>query len=281
MPNREIRAGLKESEAINLLPDAAEAFFVRLLLSADDYGRFYAHPAILRAHLYPLKLDKVKETDMTTRLHWCREAGLIDIYKVDGKAYVQIRKFNQRMRAAKSKFPSPDGQMLLTPEESQSFAGQVPVNCPADARHDDSHPPSESESESESIGASVKPPPALADSEFLSKLRTNPAYAGIDIDRERGKAESWCLANRRVCSRRFLVNWLNKAERPIGYVRSSPSTPRPPPPSLVPIPEPANWREVAKTNPWLYSYIRDDEPWEKLQRTYQQQIAKLAQAGSP
>jgi hypothetical protein len=61
------------------------------------------------------------------------------------------------------------------------------------------------------------------DSDFIHSLRTNPAYQGIDVDRERGKAEAWCAANKRVCSRRFFVNWLNKAERPLGVVTSGPS----------------------------------------------------------
>ena len=128
MPNRVIREGILESEAVDLLTDAAETFFVRLMLKADDYGRYPGNPALLRAHLYPLRLDRVKEADITTRLHLCVKAGLVDCYKVDGTAYLQIRNFRQRMRAPQSKFPEPSGQMLLTDSKIPSFADSQASN---------------------------------------------------------------------------------------------------------------------------------------------------------
>jgi hypothetical protein len=53
------------------------------------------------------------------------------------------------------------------------------------------------------------------DYDFIAKLKTKPAYEGIDIDRELSKAQAWCEVNRRGCTPRFFVNWLNRVEKPI------------------------------------------------------------------
>ena len=56
-------------------------------------------------------------------------------------------------------------------------------------------------------------PPKLADGEFIESLQSNPAYSGVDVNRELGKATAWCLANRRNCTQRFFVQWLNRIDR--------------------------------------------------------------------
>lgn len=58
----------------------------------------------------------------------------------------------------------------------------------------------------------------LSDEEFIEALRTNPAYEGVNIDRELGKMRAWLLtpAGRgRQMTHRFILNWLNKADRPL------------------------------------------------------------------
>jgi hypothetical protein len=51
--------------------------------------------------------------------------------------------------------------------------------------------------------------------DFIAGLKTQTAYEGIDVDRELSKARAWCDVNRRKCTPRFFVNWLNRVERPI------------------------------------------------------------------
>jgi hypothetical protein len=124
------------------------------------------------------------------------------------------------------------------------------------------HAEAEAEAEAKKGGPNGSAP--LPDSEFLQALRENKAYDGIDIDRERGKAESWCLANRRMCSKRFFVNWLNKAERPLGMVTAS----RPP----TIIPEPANWREAFREHYPNSPEWQDPTPWEKKTETKRREV---------
>ena len=58
--------------------------------------------------------------------------------------------------------------------------------------------------------------PKLTDDEFLSSLKANPAYSGIDIDKEIGKMTAWLSTKKgRILTRPFMVNWLNKIDRPM------------------------------------------------------------------
>lgn len=57
-----------------------------------------------------------------------------------------------------------------------------------------------------------------ANPSFLDSLKNNPAYKGIDIDRELSKMDAWLLLPKnknRQKTPRFILNWLNKIERPL------------------------------------------------------------------
>lgn len=59
----------------------------------------------------------------------------------------------------------------------------------------------------------------LTDEAYGESLRGNPAYRYLDLDVEVGKMDAWLLANPgRQKTRRFMVNWLNRAadrQRPV------------------------------------------------------------------
>lgn len=110
MPTRMIREGWLESERIDQLDANAERFFLRLLLKADDYGRYHAAPQMLKSTLFPMKED-IRSTDMTRCLAACEKAGLVRCYEVAGKQLLEIHRFDQRLRSKASKFPPPDGHM--------------------------------------------------------------------------------------------------------------------------------------------------------------------------
>ena len=61
-----------------------------------------------------------------------------------------------------------------------------------------------------------------SDAEWLSMLAINTAYFGIDVKREYAHAQMWCQTNRRKCSRKFFINWLNRAERPMSADMAKP-----------------------------------------------------------
>lgn len=106
MPNRILR-DWTASDKINSLNVFSERFFTRLIMKVDDYGCFYSDTRLLKANLFPLLLDNIREADLLRWIAECEKAGLIVLYEVSNKKYLQIKDFNQRLDRAKSKFPLP------------------------------------------------------------------------------------------------------------------------------------------------------------------------------
>ena len=106
MPNRYIRESAIESEAISSLSWEAEVFLRRLFNRVDDYGRISASTQILRASLFPLQLERVSEKKIEGLLVDLEKAGLIGIYQVDAKKFLQVAKWEQG-RAKASRYPDP------------------------------------------------------------------------------------------------------------------------------------------------------------------------------
>lgn len=62
----------------------------------------------------------------------------------------------------------------------------------------------------------------LSDDEFLEALRKNPAYSHLDITDHLHFMDSWLLAHPgRKKTRRFIVNWLNRQEKPLQLVKKA------------------------------------------------------------
>lgn len=122
MPNRILR-DWTDSEKIDNLTVHAERFFTRLIMKADDFGRYSANLKYVKSTLFPLRTD-VRETDITRWFAECEKAGLIALYTVASKDYVQIENFKQVLRQKNEKYPAPvrvsekceadDKQMLST-----------------------------------------------------------------------------------------------------------------------------------------------------------------------
>lgn len=69
------------------------------------------------------------------------------------------------------------------------------------------------EDSTKKIGA-IPPPPSSLDLLF-SELK--PIYHYLDLDVEKSKIRAWMLANpgKRKLTKKFVVNWLNRADRPL------------------------------------------------------------------
>lgn len=143
MPNRVLR-NYTNSEKVNTLSLGAECFFVRLITTVDDYGRYYAKEGQLLGAMYTLR-PAVKTKDITGWLNECVKARLIDIYDIKEKRYLQIHDFRQRLDRAREKYPP----------NPQSIDNQNGNDFP---RFDNDIPP-ESQSETESQSQNPKPNP--------------------------------------------------------------------------------------------------------------------------
>ena len=112
MPNRYVRESAIESVPMNSLSWMGEVFYRRLLNRADDFGRFTANPALLRASLFPLQLDKVREADISRLLAECEEAGLLFVYEAEpGKPALVINKW-EKGRAKESRYAAPPDAVI-------------------------------------------------------------------------------------------------------------------------------------------------------------------------
>lgn len=78
------------SDRVEQLDPPAEVFYRRLMSKVDDFGLYDARPSILRASLYPLRIDRVREADITRWIAACEKAGLIALYQHDGKPFMQM-----------------------------------------------------------------------------------------------------------------------------------------------------------------------------------------------
>ena len=110
MPNRVLREGILKSPRVNHLSERAELFYRRLMSVVDDFGRFDALPVLLRAAVYPLRIDKIGDDDVQGFLDECVAARLLAVYVVGGQPYLELIDFRQHARAKESRFPAPEPQ---------------------------------------------------------------------------------------------------------------------------------------------------------------------------
>ena len=152
MPNRIVRENILTSERIDMLDYPAEVFYRRLMSRVDDYGLYDARPEILRATLYPLKVDRVREADISRWIATCEKAGLIVLYEAEGKKYLKLLN-SQWERRSKPKYPMPKNEDLRT----------IANNC------EQLSPLSLSLSLSDSLKNIPRPPPAAEQSFNVGK----------------------------------------------------------------------------------------------------------------
>ena len=118
MPNRILKESICTSATVDELKSDEEVFFYRLIVHCDDYGLMDARPAILRAKLFPLRVEKVTLEHVERYLKRLVDVGLIRLYVVDGQPYLQMITWNkhQQQRAVKSRYPKPSNDDLISPD---------------------------------------------------------------------------------------------------------------------------------------------------------------------
>lgn len=122
MPTRLLR-DFTDSFRLERVSAEGERLFVRLIQKADDFGRFHADPRLVRSACFPL-VAGVTEKDVSRWLDEIIRAGLLLRYEVQGRPYLAVVEFRQRLRQMEGKFPAPDGQ----PKEWQALRGGVAVD---------------------------------------------------------------------------------------------------------------------------------------------------------
>lgn len=167
------------SDRFDSLSWQAQCFFTRLLLTVDDYGRYDARINVLLARMFPISLSRVTPSDIETMLAACVSAGLVNVYTVDGKPYLQLLNFRQQRRAKNSKWPAPpedDDNMHSTCIADDTHMHST---CTADAQR--VHTKSESYAESESNAKSETETNADAMPENLANDNSLPPIAAAAL----------------------------------------------------------------------------------------------------
>lgn len=138
--------------------------------------------------------------------------------------------------------PDQSGAVRTRPEPSEPIPATIQDNTIQD----------------NSVGRSPKPAAKaaqLTDSEWLASIKANPAYQGVDVDREIGKARAWYSTRNQQLTRRKIVAWLNRCEKPV-HTNT---------PTAMPETEPEGWRAF-----WRETYPPEEYPnatrWDERDR---------------
>lgn len=81
-----------DSERINAVSEGAEVLYVRLIAQADDVGRYSADPKWVVTRLFTQRMfnSEIDVAEVERRINELVGAGLIDLYEVNGKRYLQM-----------------------------------------------------------------------------------------------------------------------------------------------------------------------------------------------
>jgi hypothetical protein len=108
MPNRILKESICRSEEIDSLSWFEEVLFYRLIVTCDDYGRYDGRAKVIKGTCFPLK--DITEKDIDKALSKLSAVGLVKIYEIQEKPYLQLITWgeHQRIRNQKSKYPEYD-----------------------------------------------------------------------------------------------------------------------------------------------------------------------------
>lgn len=108
MPRRMVR-DWTDSQKMDGISAEAERLFVRLIMKADDYGRFHADPRIVRGLCFPLH-DNLRTEHVGRWLNELHHRNLIFRYEIGAQALLAIINFGQRLKQSRAKFPELPGE---------------------------------------------------------------------------------------------------------------------------------------------------------------------------
>ena len=108
MPNRVIRDSILTSRQVGQLDWFQQALLVRLILSCDDYGRYFAAPDIIRNRFFCI-YPGVTQDQVTQGMERLEELGFIITYRVEGELYCAFPQWSkyQVCRTRREIYPAP------------------------------------------------------------------------------------------------------------------------------------------------------------------------------
>lgn len=158
MPNRVLREGILDSDALGEVSIGAEVLFMRLVVLADDWGRYDGRVSVVcrRAFVNRRSVDEQMTGEWLSELD---EARLVVQYEHGGRPYLLIRNFRQRTRAHGSKYPAPPAGLDGDSTEDQQLRRQDARHAADICRPHDGHARTYSYSKTESRDTPLPPVP--------------------------------------------------------------------------------------------------------------------------
>lgn len=163
MPNRMLR-DWTDSLRLDGISAEAERLFVRLIMKADDYGRFHADPRLIKAGCFPL-IDTLRPNDLNRWLDELSHRQLILRYVADGRCILAIVNYGQRLKCSRAKFPPPPGKSVEWLPTSEFFR-EVPGSSrslPPEEKGRETERETEAEHEGETETEKTPPNPRRGD----------------------------------------------------------------------------------------------------------------------
>lgn len=183
MPNRLLR-DWTDSLRFDGITAEAERLFTRLIMKADDYGRFHAEPRLIKASCFPL-FDNLRTPDLVRWLDELSTRQLILRYEAEGRSLLAIVNYGQRLKQSRAKFPPPPDQpddYLPVSEHFREVPGSS-GNVPLEGKGRESEGEARSENSSGSGGArsaGSRPREFIPPAELVAQVNSlRPAWAAM------------------------------------------------------------------------------------------------------
>lgn len=128
---RTIKPDFFTSDTVSELPLRARLTWIGLWTHCDDYGRCRNNVKLIKAAVWPL--DDVSLRDVTEDLDDLAKAGVIYMYAVDGRTYLQVTGWTEHQkvdRPSKSALPEP----LVEPSANMPRALTEDASSPRDRK---------------------------------------------------------------------------------------------------------------------------------------------------
>ncbi|NTV51305.1 MAG: hypothetical protein HGA69_00515 [Desulfobulbaceae bacterium] len=203
---RMIRVDIKKSKNFSSLSKEAMILFMMMIPHFSSHGKLNGSPYFIKGEIVPLIsfftvpiIEKcLKEISDSTNVKW---------FECNGLWYVHSIKWEEHQELRKDRLGVDD-----MPDYSITSPGLIPHEVEVEVEV-------EVKGKEEGVVVPVKPSrPAtqkISDEEWLSQIKTNPAYLDIEVDREYGKMLAWCQNKKKVPSRARFLNWLNRVDVPM------------------------------------------------------------------
>ncbi len=201
MPNRWIRESARTSKNLSEVADFSERLMWRVVTTADDFGRFLACPAIVKATCFPL-MDTMKVGKVEQALQELVDNQLIVLYQVGDRRYGYFSKWIEHQgdpRSKKSKYPDPCPSFCEQMQTTANSCEQMFTDV-SSKQHTRSAPDTDTVSSSslkspkslkslKRVKTKTQTPPHLHDLLSGQRVNFNIFWAAFPKKRNKGDAE--------------------------------------------------------------------------------------------